>query len=136
MGLKDLIPDDVDESTSGVPQNSNQKQDDQEIVKTFGKPPHRKEFTQKQWDKVQRVVHNEFGMSIGEVISSPEEERYELLHEAIMFNEGSGDNSPNVSTVRCAYCGDACDGTHVVLEGKKFCVHHTVAQAETELNHD
>lgn len=138
MGLDDLIPEDVDESTSGVPQKQTKTEENDEIVESFGKPPYRKEFKKEQWEKVKRVIRTEFGMKVGEVISSPNEERYELLHEAIMFVESDKESgeSENSSTTRCAYCGGACDDIKVVLEGESFCLHHTAAQVHNELHNE
>lgn len=138
MGLDDLIPDEVEESTSGVPQSKSKKEDKDEIVKSFGKPPYRKEFKEEQWKKVKRVIREEFGKTVGGVVNSPNEERYELLHEAIMYVESDKDpgESDSSSETRCAYCGNACDDISVELEGKMFCVHHTAAQVESNLRND
>lgn len=138
MGLDDLIPDDVDESTSRVPRDKEKTEAKDDIVESFGKEPYRKEFTEEQWEKVKRVITTEFGMTVGEVVNSPNQERYELLHEAIMFSESDKDSgeSENSSTTRCYYCGNACDDTNVVIEGEKFCVHHTAAQVAATLNDD
>lgn len=138
MGLDDLIPDEVDESTSRAPRQSGSEDSGEEIVKSFGDPPRRKEFTEDQWEHVKRVIREEFGMKVGTVVNSPPRERHEILHDAATTpaSKIGESDSENSSSTRCYYCGKACDGAYVELEGKKFCVHHTVAQAETELNND
>lgn len=138
MGLDDLIPDEVDESTSRAPRQSKDDSSDDDIVKSFGEPPKRKKFTEDQWEHVKRVIREEFGMKVGTVVNSPPDQRYELLHEAAMtpaskIGEAESESS---SSTRCHYCDKACDDAYVELEGKKFCVHHTVAQAETTLHND
>jgi hypothetical protein len=128
----------VDESTSGVPQKQTEKEDKTDVVETFGKEPYRKEFTEEKWEKVKRVIRDEFGMTVGEVVNSPNQERYELLHEAVLFNESDTDSgdSEHSSNKRCSYCDKACDSTSVIIEERRFCVHHTAAQIETVLNDD
>lgn len=134
MGLDDLIPD-HDQNTSGSSSSGRSKDRDKDPYAnddliSIGSPPNDKHFNEEQWEKVKRVVREEFGMSIGEVKSLPAKERYETLHEAVTFNPDATDRDEHelVSDNRCLVCDRAADNVGVEIEGYLFCVDHTAGQ--------
>lgn len=140
MGLEDLLPEDenVSESSSsrsGGQSSSSDSSPDVEYVKTIGTPPREKKFTQEQWDKVKRVIADHFDLTIGEVLSSPSEKRYKLIHEAIMFNEGEieEDDISEPPDKVCYHCGNSCKGYSVEIEDEYFCNYHTAGEVIASL---
>lgn len=138
MGLDDLIPDDVDSQSSGSSSSRTQTQQERDVV--IGKEPYKKEFDEDKWKEVKSVLTNEMGYNVNWVLNNlPAEERYEVLHEAVMMvNENlEPEEAEHRSTDRCIVCGNATDQVEAEIpwlpEGESVCFHHTVAQLEKEL---
>lgn len=137
MGLDDLLPDEANtRSTSSTRDQSSSSE--KEYAVDVGSGRHRKAFTEEQWEKVKRVLTQEFGKKPNVVLNSPARERYEILHEAITFSEGEKEEGEleNRSDTRCGVCGSACDLTAVEIGGEYFHPHHTAGQVAMELNDD
>lgn len=143
MALDDLLPDDesatssanTSQSKSSSSSSKEKTDEEEEFAKVVGSPPNQKKFTEEKWKEVKLVIREEFGYSVGEVLSSPASERYEILHEAAMFPVGKldEDESEHYQTSRCEICGSAETKDALTIEGKVFCPHHTVGQLKREL---
>lgn len=142
MGLDDLIPEhDRDTSGSSSQGSNSDKPSDpyqNDDLISIGSPPNDKHFNEEQWEKVKRVVREEFGMTVGEVKTMPSKERYETLHKAVTFNEDQNgdDESKLMSNKRCPVCGRAADNVGVEISGELFCVEHTAGQVANALEED
>lgn len=137
MGLEDLLPDDEEVDRSSSSNSGSSKPDDpfqNDDLISIGSPPNDKHFNEEQWEKVKRVVREEFGMKIGEVKSMPSEKRYETLHKAVTFNEDDEDEPEElVSNTRCGVCGRAADNVGVEIHGETYCVQHTAGEIAESL---
>jgi hypothetical protein len=142
MTLDDLLPDDKEVSSSASQQgttSSSSKQktsDEEEYAKIIGSPPNEKKFTEEKWEQVRRVIVEEFGYSVNDVLNRPSSERYEIIHEAAVFptDELDADESEHYEPRKCAICGSAYTEQALSIEGKVFCPHHTVGQLRQELD--
>lgn len=142
MALEDLLPDDESTSSSASQQqtktsSSKEKTDDEEkYAKIIGSPPNQKKFTEDKWKDVRRVLVEEFGYNVNEVLNKPSSERYEIIHEAALFptDELDADDSDHYEPRECEICGSAFTEQALSIEGKVFCPHHTVGQLKRELD--
>lgn len=142
MGLEDLLPDDESTSSSTSQQkstssSSKEKKDDEEkYAKVIGAPPNEKKFTEEKWKEVRRVIVEEFGYNVNEVLNKPSSERYEIIHEAAIFptDKLDADESDHYEPRECVICGSAYTEQALSIEGKVFCPHHTVGQLKRELD--
>lgn len=143
MGLDDLLPENAESKSSPGRTNrsssstGNNDQEQQQFHKVVGNPPNQKKFTEEQWEKVKRVVDREMGLNIQEVVNNtPAEKRYDILHEAILFDEGEveAEEMDNYSDERCVICGNATGAHGAVISGESVHVHHTVGQLAKELD--
>lgn len=140
MGLDDLIPEEAERSSRSSSSGSSEPSDpfaNDDLI-SIGSPPNDKHFTEEQYEKVKRVVREEFGMSIGEVESLPSNERYKTLHEAVTFNPDLDDEEQTdlVEDDRCIVCGDAAGFSSTHIEGEPVHIHHTVGQLNEVLEDD
>lgn len=138
MGLDDLLPEGADKSSSSSSsgrKTASQSSEDEgrDIHKEFGSGNLKKSFTEEQWEKVKRVVEEEFGLNINVVCNGySAEKRYQVLHEAVMFDDGDEADLPEV--IECPICEADLDTSGVEIEGEQFCVHHTAGQIRSYLD--
>ena len=137
MGLDDLLPNgtNVSQSPSPSEQDSSSEPD---FAKVVGSGRYQKKFTEERWEKVQRVIREAFSYSVNEVLHLPAEKRYELLHEAVLYDEGKldPDESEGLTECECYFCGNDCTKNNVEIRGEVFCIHHTAGQVANSLNDD
>lgn len=144
MTLDDLVSEKTEEAQSQADTSAKERAENrQERInrrydKVVGSPPNQKAFKQEKWNEVKAVLMNEMGMKVGEVLSSPSEERYEILHEASMIAENKLDavDSSHTSDQRCPICDTALDNCFVVIEDKKFCPHHGAIKVAKVLDNE
>lgn len=141
MGLDDLIPE-KDRNTSGrsSSKKSNNTDDDEDdsAYKVIGSPPNDKHFSEERWEKVKRVIREEFGMSVQKVLNNkPAKERYEILHEAALYNSDAEEDSEYRVEERCEICDVAAKNeAGVTINGVRFCIHHPAVQVKNVLDEE
>jgi len=131
MGLEDVIPDDVDTSSSSSSKREDTSPDKK--YKVIGSDPYKKKFTLEKWQEVKDVIRHEMGLNINEVLNNVSaEKRFDILHEAATYSTGELDREEmqNWSTERCIVCDRAADEVGVEIAGHTVCFHHTIAQLE------
>lgn len=136
MGLDDLVDDAGGSSSSSSSKRSKSKSfHDDDEYKVVGSDQYQKVFHEDEWAKVKDVLKDEMGKVPNVVLNSPEQERFEILHEAALIASGDKDplDSDYTGQERCLYCGSNPGDAAVEIQGETFCVHHTAGQVSSEL---
>lgn len=131
MGLEDIVeekaPDDSSSSRSRT--RTRDLSDSDEYFRVVGKPPLQKVFQEKEdWEETAAVLRDEMGYQPNSVLNMPAEKRFEILHEARLWNEGKLEEMKHETEDRCVICNSACTGSCTEIAGVKVHVHHTVGQ--------
>lgn len=131
MGLDDIVkekaPDDSQSTSSRTRRRDHSDSD--KYFKVVGKPPLQKVFQEEEdWKETAEVLRDEMGYMPNEVLNMPAEKRFELLHEARLWNEGELEEMKNKTEDRCAICKKACTGGCVEINGINMHVSHTVGE--------
>lgn len=137
MGLDDIVPDDSGTSSSSSSnKSSSSSTQEEENLKEIGGGRWKKSFTQEKWEGVKEVIHEEMGVTVNVVLNKPPKERFQILHEAALIDDGEKkrEEFSYSSSTRCHLCGNACDNSNVEIEGEKFCPQHSAARIRKALD--
>lgn len=136
MGLDDLVEKKGGDPSSSSRGGGRKKSNNRDIVKDIGSEPHRKKFTEEQWEGVKEMIIQEMEYSVGEVLSMPNQDRYEILHDAILMyrNEQYIEESDHSTDNRCVVCGKDSTGTSVEIEGHRVCINHPAITVREEID--
>lgn len=129
MGLEEALPDSVN-----ISESSNEDDTDENKV-TIGSGEAKRTFTEERWEEIRSVLSDEMGLDINEFKhQTPAHRQKKLIHDAISWEDKDDEEKDEQrSSTRCIVCGKACDNSHVEIEGKVVCTHHTTAQLANEL---
>lgn len=131
MGLEDIVEEKAPDDSSSSRSRTRRKDhsDSDKYFKVVGKPPLQKVFQEEEdWVQTAEVLRDEMGYMPNEVLNMPAEQRFELLHEARLWNKGELEKLENETEDRCVICNKACTGSCTEIAGVNVHVHHTVGQ--------
>lgn len=144
MGLDSFKSDSTSRSTSSTStskkkQNNKQEVSEEDAYKVFSASDGRKKVieTEEQWSQIVDFIENEIGMSESEVVNMQPTQRHDVLHQAIIGEEGelSNDFYP---TRYCMVCDDVFSfpskWNFVKFKGQAVCRDHTVKDVWEKYN--
>lgn len=137
MGLEDFSTGNTTKSrstTNKSTQKKDRQSEDDEPFKVITCDKGRKKVfpTEDDWNETVQFIEDQMGMSISEVLNRSPENKYQLLHKAILKQNGS-EGTPFHPTNQCIVCGEDFvfpeSWNFTRIRGEAVCNDHDIGEA-------